>query len=188
MDGAPPVVAAVVAAILVVAGVGMWVWHEQPSFCGAICHTPMDNYLTTYESDLNSPATDKWGNEVADPHTMLAAYHGKLGNDCMDCHVPTLSEQIGEGAAWVAGNYNFPLVERTASELTKASGRDADELCLNEACHNLTRDDLYEKTADHGHLQPPLGPSRRAGMHHLSQGPSRFGHVLHSVPRPGRGA
>ena len=124
------VVAAVVAAILVVAGVGMWVWHEQPSFCGAICHTPMDNYLTTYESDLNSPATDKWGNEVADPHTMLAAYHGKLGNDCMDCHVPTLSEQIGEGAAWVAGNYNFPLVERTASELTKASGRDADELCL----------------------------------------------------------
>ena len=47
------VVAAVVAAILVVAGVGMWVWHEQPSFCGAICHTPMDNYLTTYESDLN---------------------------------------------------------------------------------------------------------------------------------------
>ena len=82
------VVAAVVAAILVVAGVGMWVWHEQPSFCGAICHTPMDNYLTTYESDLNSPATDKWGNEVADPHTMLAAYHSKLGNDCMDCHVP----------------------------------------------------------------------------------------------------
>lgn len=92
-------VAAVVAAILVVAGVGMWVWHEQPSFCGAICHTPMDNYLTTYESDLNSPATDKWGNEVADPHTMLAAYHGKLGNDCMDCHVPTLSEQIGEGSS-----------------------------------------------------------------------------------------
>lgn len=151
------VVAAVVAAILVVAGVGMWVWHEQPSFCGAICHTPMDNYLTTYESDLNSPATDKWGNEVADPHTMLAAYHGKLGNDCMDCHVPTLSEQIGEGAAWVAGNYNFPLVERTASELTKASGRDADELCLNEACHNLTRDDLYEKTADMGTYNP-IGP------------------------------
>ena len=148
------VVAAVVAAILVVAGVGMWVWHEQPSFCGAICHTPMDNYLTTYESDLNSPVTDKWGNEVADPHTMLAAYHGKLGNDCMDCHVPTLSEQISEGAAWVAGNYNFPLVERTASELTKASGRDADELCLNEACHNLTRDDLYEKTADMGTYNP----------------------------------
>ena len=142
------VVAAVVAAILVVAGVGMWVWHEQPSSCGAICHTPMDNYLTTYESDLNSPATDKWGNEVADPHTMLAAYHGKLGNDCMDCHVPTLSEQIGEGAAWVAGNYNFPLVERTASELTKASGRDADELCLNEACH--VREDIVAATEDCG--------------------------------------
>ena len=181
------VVAAVVAAILVVAGVGMWVWHEQPSFCGAICHTPMDNYLTTYESDLNSPATDKWGNEVADPHTMLAAYHGKLGNDCMDCHVPTLSEQIGEGAAWVAGNYNFPLVERTASELTKASGRDADELCLNEACHNLTRDDLYEKTADMGTYNPHWAHHEELECT-TCQGPSRFGHVLHSVPRPGRGA
>lgn len=68
----------------------------------------------------------------------------------MDCHVPTLSEQIGEGAAWLTGNYGFPLVERTASELTEASGRQADELCLNESCHNLTRDDLYELTADMG--------------------------------------
>ena len=85
---------------------------------------------------------------------MLAAYHGKLGNTCLDCHVPTLGEQISEGGAWLAGNYTFPLTERTASELTEASGRSADELCLNEACHNLTRDDLYEKTADMGTYNP----------------------------------
>lgn len=72
----------------------------------------------------------------------------------MDCHVPTLSEQIGEGAAWLTGNYGFPLVERTASELTEASGRQADELCLNESCHSLTRDDLYELTADMGTYNP----------------------------------
>ena len=37
------IIAGVTAAIIIVAGAGFWVWHEQPSFCGAICHTPMDN-------------------------------------------------------------------------------------------------------------------------------------------------
>ena len=37
-----PIVVGVVVAVLVVAGAGFWVWHEQPSFCNAICHTPMD--------------------------------------------------------------------------------------------------------------------------------------------------
>ncbi|WP_369425872.1 cytochrome c3 family protein [Adlercreutzia caecimuris] len=68
--------------------------------------------------------------------------------------MPTLSELISEGAAWLTGNYGFPLVERTASELTEASGRQADELCLNESCHNLTRDDLYGLTADMGTYNP----------------------------------
>ena len=35
-----PIVVGVVVAVLVVAGAGFWVWHEQPSFCNAICHTP----------------------------------------------------------------------------------------------------------------------------------------------------
>ena len=29
-----------------------------------------------------------------------------------------------------------------------------DELCLNESCHHLTRDDLYELTADMGTYNP----------------------------------
>ena len=37
-----PIVAAVVAVVVAVASGGFWVWHEQPSFCNAICHTPMD--------------------------------------------------------------------------------------------------------------------------------------------------
>lgn len=45
-----PIVVGVVVAVLVVTGAGMWVWHGQPSFCGAICHTPMAEYLETYES------------------------------------------------------------------------------------------------------------------------------------------
>ena len=59
-----PIVVGVVVAVLVVAGAGFWVWHEQPSFCNAICHTPMDAYLPTYEAEPGQAATDVWGNEV----------------------------------------------------------------------------------------------------------------------------
>ena len=42
------IIVGVVAAVLVAAGAGFWVWHEQPSFCNAICHSPMDKYVETY--------------------------------------------------------------------------------------------------------------------------------------------
>ena len=40
-----PIVVGVVAVVLVAAGAGFFVWHEQPSFCNAICHTPMDGIV-----------------------------------------------------------------------------------------------------------------------------------------------
>ena len=40
----PAIVAGTVAVVLVLAGAGFWVWHEQPSFCNAICHSPMDRH------------------------------------------------------------------------------------------------------------------------------------------------
>ncbi len=70
-----PIVVGVVVAVLVVAGAGFWVWHEQPSFCNAICHTPMDAYLPTYEAEPGQAATDVWGNEVANASGMMAAVH-----------------------------------------------------------------------------------------------------------------
>ena len=36
------IVGVVVAVVLVCAGGGFYVWHNQPSFCNAICHEPMD--------------------------------------------------------------------------------------------------------------------------------------------------
>lgn len=33
-------VVATVAVVLVAAGAGFMVWHDSPSFCNAICHTP----------------------------------------------------------------------------------------------------------------------------------------------------
>lgn len=148
----------VVASIVVVTGVGLMVWHEQPSFCSAICHTPMDPYLPTYEAEPGTAAVDKWGNEVSNASSMMAAMH-RVDADatCMSCHVPTLGEQISEGLAWVGGNYDVAvndaygydsvLFERELEDLTAARGIDADAFCLNESCHNMTRDDLAEKTS-----------------------------------------
>lgn len=143
-----PVVAGVAAIVLVVAGAGFWVWHEQPGFCGAICHTPMDPYLETYEQEPNEPGVDKWGNAVDDASSMMAVLHRENGLTCMNCHIPTISEQIAEGMTWVTGGYGLPLQEPTLEDMTAARGGDADSFCLNESCHNLTRDDLAKATSD----------------------------------------
>lgn len=149
----------VIIAIVVVAGAGFWCWHEQPSFCNAICHTPMDPYLPTYEASSGEAgaetAVDKWGNEVADTSGMLAAVHAQVGKTCLDCHVPSLDEQVTEGVEWVSGSYEAPLQERALDELVRARGlEDTDEFCMNESCHPYTRDDLAKKTAWMGEINP----------------------------------
>lgn len=143
-----PIVVGVVVVVLIAAGAGFWVWHEQPSFCNAICHTPMDPYLPTYEAEPGQPATDKWGNEVENASGMMAPLHRVAGEDCLSCHVPTLGEQMTEGMNWISGNYINPLEERDTEQLTEARGAEPDEFCLNESCHNLTRDDLIQATKD----------------------------------------
>ncbi len=151
-----PIVVGVVAVVLIAAGAGFWVWHEQPSFCNAICHTPMDPYLPTYEAEPGQPAVDKWGNEVENASSMMAATHRVQDKTCMSCHVPTIGEQVSEGIAWVSGNYYNPLEERDLEQLVEARGLEADEFCLNASCHNLTRDDLIKATADKGKYNPHL--------------------------------
>ncbi len=150
-----------VVAVLVVICAGVGVWHDQPSFCNAICHTPMDGYLSTYESDLDSPATDKWGNEVSNASSMLAPVHAKQNITCVGCHVPTMSEQVSEGLSWISGGYgviqtndlHFVPAEKSLSELTAARGVASEQFCLNSGCHTtssgaaMTRDDLVEKTS-----------------------------------------
>lgn len=151
----------VVAAVVVVAGAGFMVWHDQPSFCNAICHTPMDGYLTTYEATPGESATDKWGNEVADASSMLAPVHAQEGITCVQCHVPQMSEQVTEGIGWLTGSYEvvqttderFVPEEKTLSDLTAARGIASEAFCLNSGCHTnddgfaMTRDDLIEKTS-----------------------------------------
>lgn len=157
------VIVGVIAVVLVAAGASLWVWHEQPSFCGAICHTPMDNYLATYEAEPGQPTTDKWDNEVADASSMLAPVHRtEDGATCLTCHEPVMSQQISEGLNWVSGNYMFPLNERTTDQIGEPVGKNSDELCLNESCHHVTddgtelktRDDLIAATANMGTYNP----------------------------------
>ena len=68
-----------VVAVLVVAGCGMLAWHETPSFCGTVCHTPMSTYLDTYEATPNTQGVDAYGNEVSNTNSMLAVVHASAG-------------------------------------------------------------------------------------------------------------
>ncbi|BAK43449.1 cytochrome c3 family protein [Eggerthella sp. YY7918] len=161
-----PIIVGVVAVVVIAAGAGFWVWHEQPSFCNAICHTPMDPYLPTYEAEPGQPAVDKWGNEVENASSMMAALHrvskdqGGADATCLSCHVPDIGEQMTEGMNWISGNYVNPLEERDLEQLVEARGVEKDEFCLNEACHVkddgsvMTRDDLIAATEDMGEYNP----------------------------------
>lgn len=145
----PAIIAAVVAVVLACAGAGLWVWHEQPSFCGTVCHTPMAEYVDTFNQVSGQAGTDKYGNEVQDAGSMMAVVHREAGEDCLSCHVPTIGEQVAEGMHWVTGDYVYPMNERSQADLTEARGVDEDEFCLNGECHDVTtREELFEATAD----------------------------------------
>lgn len=138
-----------VVVVLIAAGAGFFVWHEQPSFCNAICHTPMDSFVETYDSEPGSATVDKWGNEVENSNGMLSVVHKEEGYGCLDCHVPSMEEQIAEGLGWVTGNYSFPLEEKTLTDLVAARGlTNSEEFCLNPSCHDLTMDELESKYSD----------------------------------------
>ena len=75
-----PIVVGVIAAVVVAAGAGFWVWHEQPSFCNAVCHDPMDAYVDGYFSDA----------------TLMANAHERADVTCLKCHEAKLSDQVAE--------------------------------------------------------------------------------------------
>ena len=131
------------------AGAGFWRWHEQPSFCAAICHN-MDPYLATYEQPQNAPGIDKYNNKVSNTNALLCTLHRKNKTTahptitCIPCHHAIIGEQVSEATGWMTGNYLTPLNERVGGDLTKWWGKDVDgtTFCVNEACHSyLMKDD-----------------------------------------------
>ena len=74
-------------------GVLLWQYHEQPQFC-ATCHI-MQPYLESWQtSDL------------------LVGAHAEEGVSCLDCHEPTLQQQVNELVVYVQGDFRVPLKDR----------------------------------------------------------------------------
>lgn len=156
-----PITLGVIAAIVALAGIGMWIWHEQPSFCSTMCHTSMNAYVEMYDQEDNVAGVDKYGNDVANTHAMLAVSHKAAKNmTCLSCHIPALDQQIGEVMETITGNYTvvervngngYALPEVALAELQENahlvndSGK-GDEFCLRSGCHDFTRDVLAKAT------------------------------------------
>lgn len=144
------IVLVVVIAVVAVSGLGFYKWHESPSFCDAICHNPQDPYNPTYFAEPGQPATDKWGNDVADARGMLSAAHRvEADSNCLSCHVPTIKEQLTEGVEWVTGNFYNPLSERSLDNLERWKADSKGEyFCLNSACHDMSKEELSKVYED----------------------------------------
>jgi len=75
-----------------VGAVGLWQYHERPEFCGT-CHI-MDPYVASWqESDYGAYA------------------HAIEDVTCLECHVPTLDQQVNELVVYMQGDYEIPLEE-----------------------------------------------------------------------------
>lgn len=130
----------VVVVVLAAVGVGMLVWHEQPSFCSTVCHLECD-YVDNYMQEQGVAGTDKYGNEVSNTNAMMAVLHrDTLATAmpeirCLDCHSMNVSELAHDGMNYVTGSYTIPRDERSASSLMAWDGKTSESFCSNENCH-----------------------------------------------------
>jgi flagellar basal body-associated protein FliL len=145
------------AAIVLVAvfgggGIAYATQHDNPHFCNAICHTPMDPYVESYDNNLSVNAAEA---ETTGPDgaQLSVTLHKNSDQDinCLTCHNDGIDAQIQEGIAWVSGNYVVPL--EGFSVVSSANPKEGEvsgvEFCLREGCHEATTlDELKETTAD----------------------------------------
>ena len=156
----------VVIVVIVLIGCGFWVWHESPGFCNAMCHDSMNSYVESYDQEAGQQGTDKYGNAVSNTNAMLAVSHKDDSMECLTCHVPSLSQQLGEVQETITGDYyvvnradgdGVALREVGNEDLVVNAGGTpgtADSFCLRSGCHvtesgeAVTRTTLTEMTAD----------------------------------------
>lgn len=118
------IVIGVLLGVVVIGGVGaigLWTYHERPEFC-ATCHI-MEPYLESWVS------------------SDYGAYeHALEGVSCLECHVPTVEEQVHELVVYMQGDYEVPLEEMEVSE----------EFCYD--CHlddeHASLEQVMQRTAD----------------------------------------
>jgi len=107
----PARLAAIVAALLIVlsaAVAGFWDYHEQPRFCADLCHI-----MQPYEDTWTSPGYE-------------AYLHAQADVACLDCHEPTIQQQIEEVRKFVTNDYEQPLRERKLPQETCLSCKEHD--------------------------------------------------------------
>ena len=121
-----PIVVGVVAVVIVAAGAGFAVWHEQPGFCNAICHNPMDNYVEGYYGD----------------EALMVNSHAREDVTCLECHEPKMDEQIAEGLAWASGNF----ATDDAGNIVRTGVTADEKMCTRAGCHDF--DEVVAATAD----------------------------------------
>lgn len=112
-----PLVIVLAVIILGAGGTALWNYHEKPQFCST-CHI-MEPYVQSWISS-----------------SFLVKTHAEADITCLDCHEPTISQQVSELAAFISNNYTVPLTVREFD----------DSWCLR--CHEHGNyEDIAERTA-----------------------------------------
>ena len=134
------IIAGVIVIAVVAAGIGMLVWHEQPSFCSTMCHLEQA-YVDNYMQEQGTAGYDKYGQKVSNTNAMMAVLHrntkatAKSEILCVDCHVPNMMELANDGVHLFTGNYTLPRDERDLAGMKSWDGEPGESFCANENCH-----------------------------------------------------
>ncbi len=121
-----PVVISAIAVVAIAVLVAFLHWHEEPTFCNAFCHQPMDRYVEGYYSQDMS---------------MEAAVHEQNGVTCLGCHwtQAKMMDLVNEVVVWATDGFTDPLHDET--------GIANDEFCGK--CHDgVTAPTKESATAD----------------------------------------
>ena len=139
----------IVVVVLVAAVVVLYATtHSNPRFCNALCHVPMDPYVDSY---LNGVSLIEAQNDPAYKPTPILSVvtHRDAEVICLDCHEPSMGEQISEGIKWLTGDYEVPLLGfiLTAKDPKKDNEVSGVDFCLKSGCHEATTLAELEKTS-----------------------------------------
>ncbi|MEE1480826.1 MAG: cytochrome c3 family protein [Slackia isoflavoniconvertens] len=144
-----PVVVSVIVAVLVVAGIGGFAWHNTPSFCGTVCHSSMSEHVDNY---YGADGTNGAG---------LAHWHGvNAGTTCLDCHKADINTQVAELGSQLSGDTdNLGLADRYYVD---------NDTCLS--CHGDSYEALAEQTADLEPYNPHDSPHGQLNCNECHKG------------------
>ncbi|MCL2529059.1 MAG: cytochrome c3 family protein [Coriobacteriia bacterium] len=132
------------------AGVVYATQHDNPEFCNAICHTPMDPYVHSWQDGTSVNALQA---DIEHPLSITIHRNSEEALVCVSCHTDGLDIQISEGLSWITSSYPQPLnpLVMTIREPNGPHQRSGVETCLSGGCHEgiLTLEDLKKSTAHH---------------------------------------